>query len=854
MATASPRRTREADSAAPPPRSTPLDSVALAAPRFATAWAALVYFVASMTLAYPAIAGRILLNPISDQFKAGYSFREFAAQSLRSGHGIPLWNPYLEGGLPYVAAMHGDIFYPTALLRWLLPTDIAMTWEFPIHVFLCGLFTYLFLRAWRFSFWSALIGGLAYMLGGSIAGYAYAGHDGKLFVSTMLPAALWLLTRGIRDGARSSWGAMAIVVGLAVLSPHPQLLQYMLLTGGAFALYVAFADHGAGPLPRDVGVKRLALAAVSVGVGMLIGAIQFLPVFEYKPWSPRAAGHDWATATSYSYPIEETLNWFWPQFSGILQQYWGRNGIHFHSDYFGVVVLVLAGAAFGATRRRSFRWFWVGTGIVSLLWAYGGFTPFFHVVMALVPGTKYFRAPSTIIYVTAFSVATLAAMGVERLLAGQVSKRYAIGWLIGAGVLAVLMSVGGYSALTGAVGSSTADGLIQSQGYPPSFHDRIVEEVMQRAQGNAAAAIAGAWRSFLVAALAAGILFAFVTDRLKATAAMVALTVLLVVDLWSIERQYWVFSPRASVLFATDPAIEAIRADIAKNGPGRVLNAALNTNVDPLDRFLCVGLCEDVERGGDLLMIHDLRIPAGYHGNELGIYQRLIEADSGRAQLHPRFWQHENIRYWYTAADSSLMASVSSQLGVSPFVKLAGPVKNAAGTTVFAYKMAADDPPAWVASAIVKAPPDPALATVLDQRFDPRAVAIADTSMKGVAGADLKSAPAPTTNAARVTAYGPGSIDVTLSEPAAPGQALVVSENYFPGWHATADSKTAPVGLMNYNLVGVALPEGARAVQLRFTDTAYERGKAVSIVALLAALIAWIGGAVVDRRRPIAPG
>ncbi len=98
--------------------------------------------------------------------------------------------------------MHGDIFYPTFLLRMMLPTDIAMTWEFPIHVFLCGLFTYLFLRAWSFGFCGALIGGLAYMLGGSIAGYASPGHDGKLFVSTMLPLALLLLTRGIRDGRR----------------------------------------------------------------------------------------------------------------------------------------------------------------------------------------------------------------------------------------------------------------------------------------------------------------------------------------------------------------------------------------------------------------------------------------------------------------------------------------------------------------------------------------------------------------------------------------------------------------------------------------------------------------------------
>src|SRR5262249_42230746 len=149
MATASTQSRARSSGAppAPPARSERSTSAALAAPRFATAWAALVYVLPSMTLAYPALAGRIPLNPISDQFKVAYAFREFAAQSLRSGHGFPQWNPYLEGGLPYIGAMHGDIFYPTFLMRWIMPTDIAMTWEFPIHLVLCGLFTYLFLRA-----------------------------------------------------------------------------------------------------------------------------------------------------------------------------------------------------------------------------------------------------------------------------------------------------------------------------------------------------------------------------------------------------------------------------------------------------------------------------------------------------------------------------------------------------------------------------------------------------------------------------------------------------------------------------------------------------------------------------------
>src|SRR5215207_3875965 len=218
----------------------------LEAPRFAMGWAALIFAVATMALAYPALSGEFLVNPRSDQYIAGFAFRDFAVQALRAGQSIPHWNPYMFGGMPYVAAMHGDIFYPTQLLRLILGTDSGMTWGFVVHMFLAGLFTYGFLRAWGLGFFPALAAGVAYLLSGPIASYASPGHDGKLFVSALLPLALWLLVRGIRDGRNWSWGALALTVGLAILSPHPQLLQYLLLTSGAFALFLALGpdQHG----------------------------------------------------------------------------------------------------------------------------------------------------------------------------------------------------------------------------------------------------------------------------------------------------------------------------------------------------------------------------------------------------------------------------------------------------------------------------------------------------------------------------------------------------------------------------------------------------------------------------------
>src|SRR5256714_4090110 len=350
-------------------------SAALSAPRFAFAWASLVYALCTLSLAYQALAGRFLVNPYSDQYIAGYAFREFAASTLKATGHFPLGNPYLFGGMPYIAAMHGDIFYPTFLLRMIMPTDAAMTLGFIIHIFLSGLFTYGFLRTVGYGFFGSLVGGIAYMMSGQIASYVSPGHDGKLFVSALFPLTLWILYRGIRGGRGWSWGAFALVIGLCVLSPHPQLLQYTLLACGAYALFIALSSVDGVALPRSIAIKRLAAALGAVLVGLAMGAVQYLPVREYVSWSPRAGGlADYSTATSYAWPPEELLNAYLPQFSGMLNNYWGRNGIHLHSDYAGVIVLILAGAAFLGVRadpRRKQILFWTGALVISLLWSLG---------------------------------------------------------------------------------------------------------------------------------------------------------------------------------------------------------------------------------------------------------------------------------------------------------------------------------------------------------------------------------------------------------------------------------------------------------------------------------------------------
>jgi len=773
--------------------------------------------LATLTLAWPALGGGFLVSLHSDQYIAGYAFREFAGAALRAGEGFPQWNPYLFGGMPYIDAMHGDIFYPTFLLRMFLPTDVAMTWGMILHLWLAGVAAYGLFRAHGLAFWPSLIGGLAYMLSGQVASLVSPGHDGKLFVSALFPLTMLVLRVGVREGRLAAWGGVALIVGLGVLSPHPQLLQYLLLAAGAYALFVALFEGGDGAPTRAQGAQRLGLALGAVLLGFAIGAVQYLPVSEYVDWSPRAGGRDYSYSTSFSMPPEEFLNAIVPQFSGIIDAYWGRNYIHFHSEYLGIAVLLLAVCAFGSARTadRRWVWFWAGLGVVSALWAMGGYTPFYRLVYALVPGTKFFRAPSIIYFITSFSVAALAAYGAQRVWVADLPRRsLALGAVLVGGV-AVLAVTGILSAM---------------------FSALVPEQMYGQFEANRSNVTIGGLRALLFVGGAGAVLAMVLAGRLAAARALPALALVVVVDAWTVQRQYWQFMPPAAESFASDAAIEMMQRDSL---PGRVIAIGLGGNSAPRDPFL----------SGDALMAHGIRHVTGYHGNELGRYQLLYGKDQRMAGLlSPSFWALANIRWIYTD-----IPSLPPFFEPDQWERVAGPVRNAAGSEIYLFRTTEDRPLAWVVPGVMQRPDDVTGSVVTDPQFPLRSIALFPPNA-AVQASELTEAPEPLRIRTRVTDWAPGRISIALSEPAPAGAALVVSENFYPGWSATVDGQPAVAERVNLTYIGVPLPAGASNVALTFESRTYATGKMVTLAAVLASLVLLIGGAVVDRRRMVPRG
>ena len=748
-------------------------------------------------LSLPMLSGMWLANPLSsDQYTAGFSFHAWSAEWFkRSGH-LPLWNPEIFGGLPFVAAGSGDIFYPTWLLRYVLPVTTAGNVSFFAHYILAGLFTYLLLRRLQVGWTGSVVGGLAYELTGLIASYPSPGHDGKLFASTMLPLLLLALVLALRERRWGGYVLLAAATALSLLG-HFQLAYYSLIVAGLFALYLTLEE--AGDTGAGVRVSRLGLALVAVLIGFGVAAIQVVPFFEYIPYSPRAQGyHGFEGSTSFAIPWDHVPEFFLKNFVGrSWDTYWGSNQLKFHSEYLGLPVVVLA--ALGVTapeRRRQILWLG-GIGLLFLLISLGAATPFYRVWWTLMPLVKKTRAPGMAFYVVALVTAVFAGLGAERALKGD-----------GRRVMAPALIVGGIVALLGVTGvfGHIAEALAGGRAAA--------------ARADEAAILWGATTSGLALVAAAALLgpaHARLTPRLTA----LALVLIVGTDLWLNARQFWMYTKP----FERDQLIDRVGATPV---PYRVLQPP-NGGAYP----------------GSVLMAFDIPEMFGYHGNELRYYDELWDRENGWRNLGVLpLWDLWAVRY-------AILPVGRGGRGVDSipgFRRVLDSVPTFDGGRANLFERVAPAPYARVVAGAIKTDSTTVVPTLVDPRMDVSRIVLF-TNDQPVTPEPLKQMPAPSPSHATVTAWQPGRMTVTL-DPAPPKPSyLVVAENWYPDWQVAVDGQRGQLLRGDYSLITVPLPAGARTVDLTFHSRLYEIGKAITLASLALLLIALVASLAGGRAR-----
>ncbi len=764
--------------------------------------------VGILVLSAPMWTGAFLASPVSDQYGTGWAFRHWAAEQWKSLGHVPLWNPELMGGMPFVGALHGDIFYPTAWLRLLLPTTTAMNLGFVVHYILAGLFVYVLLRLLSVSWTGSVVGGLVYQLSGVVASYASPGHDGKLFVTALLPLALIGLVMAFRKARYEGFAILALATGLGLISPHHQTFYYMMVATGIFALYLAFGE-GDEQLPPKVAMGKLTGALIAVMVGFGIGAIQILPFFAYIPYSPRAETYrGYAGAISYSIPWSHVPELVISRFVGSVRTYWGSNALKLHSEYLGLAAVGLAGLGVMARDRRRLILWLGGIGLLFLLVALGGSTPFYRLWWGVMPFMKKVRAPGMALYVVSFVVAMFAAFGVERLERG-VGKRSVRVWMIVGGALAALGLLG----VVGAVAESIAQAIEMELGQPATA-------AVQAAQRGIRF---GAFSSGLALAATGGVAWAFLSGRLRPLAASLLLILVVGGDLWWNARPYWQFTRDYERLHKPDTVTERI---LQNRPPYRVFDLPIPP-VYPGATLMALGVPQ-------LL---------GHHGNELHRFDELMGGkNEWRNGFSPVIWDLYGIDFLIVPAGVQGLDSIPG------YLEVARADVTAAGRGATLYKRATPAVYGRVVPAAVKASDEQAISTILDPRFAPDRVVLLDQDAAHEPQ-PVSSLPAPSATAVSFESWQPGRMSIRLTPAAEQDGYLLLAENWYPDWRARVDGRSAPVIRGNYSLITVPIERGATTVELAFDSEDYRMGKGITLAATALVLVGLVLPPVLRRRR-----
>lgn len=730
-----------------------------------------------------------------DIINAGVFYRSFLVKHVMAFGTIPKWDPYIMCGIPYIDAIHGDIFYPLSFLKFFLPIPRAIGWTFIMHIFLAGMFTYAAARELRLSRTASGMAGAVYMFSGWLNSLVKPGHDSKFYVTALLPLLIFFIHRAFRRQPLVNYTMIGVVVGCIILSPHPQMAYFCLWAVAAYVLYNMIAGFPDSRRLRFVALHS-GLAAYAVLLGLLLGAVQFLPEFVYtRHDSPRTLyEHNYLFASGWSLHPEEAVSLIVPEFAGadIGQpgtDYWGRNYMKDNSEYTGLVALVLAVLGIIYCVRRD-KYFFAALGGFALIYALGDTTPFFPYLYHI-PFVKYTRAPSMIMFLFSFCIAILAAMGIEALgrrMGPFPKNRYCL--LNGIVIAIPLALLAGWVIFAKA--GEDALHLYARMWYPALLDD---PGKLDAARIN-------------LESVRTGFKFAFILSGIAA--------ILIYISRW----------PKIGLIilcaFPLLAAADGIRFD-SRFVP--TVDKSDEFRTTPLITYLQENLGDDRTVGHGLdeirlqLYYHGLQSPRGYHGNEPVWYYRLLNWGAGATAncINPRFSRLVGVKYFLSPTGMDF-----SEFGYGDKLSV---VRDFDGISVIEDKGCF--PRAFLAGKYrVMTDLDSIFKAIYQGADDLRQIVYVE-SIPNVAIDSITAAG----DTAEIVSYTPDSIVIAAA--CATPKILMISDTYFKDWHVYIDGREGQPFRADGAFRGVAIDAGDHTVVWKYKASMYAIGSKLTMAAMI---------------------
>jgi hypothetical protein len=358
----------------------------------------------------------VLSNAKTDLAVQFVHWRGFGFGEMLRGN-LPLWNPHIYSGAPFLAGFQSALLYPLNVLYLFLPLAKAINWGIALHAFLGGLFFYLWAFKRGLHPLACFLAGAEFIFCAPHFLHIYAGHLPTLCTMIWAPL-LFLAIDGILEKPAAGWCLLGILaVAMQILAGH---IQYAFFTGIAAVLYLAVKLPGAAER-----MKSAMCFAILYGGGAVLAAAQLLTGIEAGRDTQRGMGVPYEFAALFSFPPENLITWVAPAFFGDMAHfpYWGRWYLWEMSLFVSVTGFLLAVYAVVFRQERE-RLILPAMVMILLLLAMGSYLPWFGLLYAYLPGFDAFRGVSKFVFQATLFVILLSAMGLDSLIRDGLQKRW----------------------------------------------------------------------------------------------------------------------------------------------------------------------------------------------------------------------------------------------------------------------------------------------------------------------------------------------------------------------------------------------------------------------------------------------
>jgi len=643
-------------------------------------------------------------------------------------------------------------------------------------------------------------------------------------------------------------GSLITAIGLSLMlsANHLQMTYYvfiLILILGITYLIFAIREK---TLPDFIKTAGLLLIAVLFAVGTNFSRLY--TTYEYGKYSMRgqselslnnenkSSGLEQNYILEYSYDLGEAMTAFIPRFKGGgmseplttssetykflaesqgagqakkmvesgFPMYWGSQPISGAPFYFGAVLCFLFVFGLFLVKGKDIWWL-LAVFVFSLLLSLGkNFSILTNLMLDYFPGYNKFRDVKNIIVIQQFAMALLGVLAIKEVYQRKITNeefmkglKYSFGIT---GGLALIFAV--IPGLAGSFSGNT-DAQYMQMGWPKQLIDALIAD-------RQSALRVDAFRTFIFVALAAAGLWAYWNKKIKAQYAIVLWVVLVLGDMWPVDKKYFNndnFSSRkeAAGPFQKMPVDNEILKD--KDLYYRVLNLQNPFN--------------------DARTSYFHKSVGGYHGAKMKRYNELYSY-----AIEPEMR--------YLIAGFKTPASIDSVMNYLPVI-------NMLNTKYFIYDLKSAPLTnshamgnAWLVKEVK-------LVNKADEEmnslknFNPKTTAIVNKSFeKELSGYHTGSGE----GEIKLTEYKPNYLkyEATVNSSS---QLAVFSEIYYPkGWKSFIDGKETAHVEADYVLRAMVIPAGKHQIEFKFEPQSYYLGNKVSMASSILLLLV-IGGYLV---------